>query len=172
VNGVDKISKIFNNEQLLEFINGYDKFLILGIGNELRGDDGLGSLLIDNLNANITEDYLKKKDIILINGGSAPENFTGLIIKENPSHILIIDAILTDKEPGTILSIDSNEIAKYNFSTHSMSLNFLIKYLYNEIDFEVFILGVVVESMNLGDDLSKSAKDSLKKIQNNLIADF
>jgi hydrogenase 3 maturation protease len=120
----------------------------------------------------MTNEYLKKKNIILINAGSVPENFTGLIIKENPSHILIIDAVLTDQEPGTMLNIDNNEIAKYNFSTHSMSLNFLIKYLRSEIDFEVFIIGFAVESMNLGDNLSNLAKDSLKKLQSNLIADF
>jgi hydrogenase 3 maturation protease len=157
---------------LLEFIKGYNKFLIFGIGQELKGDDGFGSLLIDKLSINMTKQYLKKKNILLINGGSVPENFTGTIIRENPSHILIIDAVLTDEEPGTLLSIDSNEIAKYNFSTHSMSLNFLIKYLYSEIDFKVFIIGFVAETMNLGDGLSKSAKNRLKKLQHDLMAGF
>lgn len=157
---------------MLEFIKGYNKFLIFGIGQELKGDDGFGSLLIDKLSINMTKQYLKKKNILLINGGSVPENFTGTIIRENPSHILIIDAVLTDEEPGTLLSIDSNEIAKYNFSTHSMSLNFLIKYLYSEIDFKVFIIGFVAETMNLGDGLSKSAKNRLKKLQHDLMAGF
>ena len=33
--------------EIKEFIEDYDKLLIVGIGNILRGDDGLGPLFID-----------------------------------------------------------------------------------------------------------------------------
>jgi hydrogenase 3 maturation protease len=116
----------------------------------------------------------------LINGSFAPENFIGLIIKENPSHILIVDAVLlneqskinkdtNNKPSGKILNINRDEISNYNSSTHSMSLSFLIKYLNNNITFKTFILGVEIESMELGDNLTDNIENSLNKLQNILI---
>ncbi|MDR3291775.1 MAG: hydrogenase 3 maturation endopeptidase HyCI [Methanobrevibacter sp.] len=150
------------------------------MGNELRGDDGFGCLLIDNLKKHFTNSYLKKKNIVLINGSFAPENFIGLIIKENPSHILIVDAVLLNEQSkikkninnklsGTILNINKDEISKYNSSTHSMSLSFLIKYLSNNITFKTFILGVEVEFMELGTDLTDNVENSLNKLQSIII---
>jgi hydrogenase 3 maturation protease len=116
----------------------------------------------------------------LINGSFAPENFIGLIIKENPSHILIVDAVLLNEQSkikkninnklsGTILNINKDEISKYNSSTHSMSLSFLIKYLSNNITFKTFILGVEVEFMELGTDLTDNVENSLNKLQSIII---
>lgn len=116
----------------------------------------------------------------MINGSFAPENFIGLIIKENPSHILIVDAVLLNEQSkikkninnklsGTILNINKDEISKYNSSTHSMSLSFLIKYLSNNITFKTFILGVEVEFMELGTDLTDNVENSLNKLQSIII---
>ncbi|MDR2623732.1 MAG: hydrogenase maturation protease [Methanobrevibacter sp.] len=152
------------------------------MGNEFRGDDGFGSLLIKNLKNHFSNDHLKKRNVILVNGSSAPENFTGQIIKENPTHILIVDALLTNKQSrseinntqkiktkGKILNINEDEIFRYNSSTHSTSLSFLIKYLSTNIDFKVFILGVEVKSMNLGEYLTEETKNNLDELQNILI---
>ena len=34
--------------QLNEFLKGYEKLLILGVGNELKCDDGVGPFIVDN----------------------------------------------------------------------------------------------------------------------------
>jgi hydrogenase 3 maturation protease len=138
--------------------------------------------LIKNLKNHFSNDHLKKRNVILVNGSSAPENFTGQIIKENPTHILIVDALLTNKQSrseinntqkiktkGKILNINEDEIFRYNSSTHSTSLSFLIKYLSTNIDFKVFILGVEVKSMNLGEYLTEETKNNLDELQNILI---
>lgn len=138
--------------------------------------------MIKNLKNHFSNDHLKKRNVILVNGSSAPENFTGQIIKENPTHILIVDALLTNKQSrseinntqkiktkGKILNINEDEIFRYNSSTHSTSLSFLIKYLSTNIDFKVFILGVEVKSMNLGEYLTEETKNNLDELQNILI---
>lgn len=174
------------------FIKGYKKLIILGIGNELRGDDALGSFIIndlqnsnicnnisdniydtnyDNPNFNVNEsDIINNKKIILIDGGSAPENFTGLIKKEKPSHLLIIDAALMDTEPGTIKFVNKDEIADINASTHSMSLSFLINYLENYIDFEFLFIGIEPLSMDLGENLSLKVLKSLEFIKHMIVS--
>ncbi|HQN05393.1 MAG TPA: hydrogenase maturation protease, partial [Anaerolineaceae bacterium] len=64
------------------------RVVILGVGNELRGDDAAGVLAVRKL--------LKKKekldDVLIIEGAQAPENFTSVIRRFNPHLILIIDA--------------------------------------------------------------------------------
>ena len=54
--------------------------IILGIGNELKCDDGVGPFVIDELKD------LENPNLIIIDGKTVPENFTGKIRKEQPSH--------------------------------------------------------------------------------------
>jgi len=116
------------------------------------------------------DDINGNDNIILIDGGSAPENFTGLIKKENPSHILMIDAALMDSEPGTIKSVKKDEIANINTSTHSMSLSFLIKYLENDIDFKFLFIGIEPLAMNLGEELSEKILKSVNFLENTIVS--
>ena len=136
--------------------------VILGVGNELRGDDSLGSFFIKELENNIA----KHENVILLNGGLAPENFTGLIKKENPSHLIIVDAALMEAEPGTIKFINKENIANISTSTHSMSLSFLVKYLEESIDFKLMLVGVEPLNMNLGEKLSKKVLISVEYLKN------
>ena len=71
----------------------------------------------------------KRDDVIVFDGGTVPENYTGLIRKENPSHIILVDAVDMKKEPGYIRVVMKEEIANYNISTHAMPISFLIKYI-------------------------------------------
>ena len=67
--------------QLKDFLNDFEKLIILGVGNELKSDDGVGPFIIKNLMA---ED-IESDRLLLIDSGTVPENFTGKIRKENPS---------------------------------------------------------------------------------------
>jgi len=58
--------------ELDTFLKSYEKLIILGIGNELRGDDGLGSFIIKELQNE--KDIVKNSAIILIDGGSVIVN--------------------------------------------------------------------------------------------------
>ncbi|WP_342765750.1 hydrogenase maturation peptidase HycI [Methanobrevibacter sp. TMH8] len=142
---------------------------MLGIGNELRGDDALGPFIINSLDSD-QNNNLNNEKVTLINGGSAPENFTGLIKRENPSHILIIDAALMGSNPGTIKFVNKENIANINTSTHSMSLSFLIKYLENDMDFKFLFIGIEPLTMDLGDDLSKEVLKSLESVKDMIIS--
>ena len=95
-----------------------------------------------------------------INGGSVPENFTGLIKKINPSHIILIDASLMNKEAGEINIVDKDNIVDISISTHSMSLAYLIKYLEMEKDYNILFIGIEPEIMDLSFELSPKIKDA------------
>ena len=215
LNNFDKISSDIDL-----FLENYDSLLILGIGNDIRADDGLGpyiihqlSILKENILNNLNSDDIRREinknkenikdnefelfDIVndintgntplddaldsyiaelnvdvdeskvkrlsktfFINGGSVPENFTGLIKKINPSHIILIDASLMNKEAGEINIVNKDNIVDISISTHSMSLAYLIKYLEQEKEYNILFIGIEPEVMDLSFELSPKIKDS------------
>ena len=60
----------------------------------MRGDDGLGSLLSEQLYDKLVKLTEKNTDnIYLLNTESTPENHTLEIRNLKPSHIIIVDAV-------------------------------------------------------------------------------
>ena len=146
---------------LSEFLQDYEKLLILGVGNELKCDDGVGPFIIKKLEKELSED-----NIVLINGETVPENFTGKIKKDNPSHIIILDACLMDEEPGTVKVVNSENFINIGISTHSMSLSYFVKYLTREHDFKIIFIGIEPESMDYNENLTEVVeKNALKLIE-------
>lgn len=76
-------------DKLRRELGGFKRLAILGIGNELRGDDGLGVVATRRLKLALGK--LAHVDIIV--AGNCPENFTGRVGRLSPSHILLIDAV-------------------------------------------------------------------------------
>ena len=126
-----------------DFLKDYEKLIIMGVGNELRYDDGVGPFIISNLNK-----YDLPDDVLLINAQTVPENFTGKLRIEKPSHIIIIDACLMGLTPGEFKIVNEDEFANIGISTHSMSLSYFIKFLNND---NVLFIGIEPESLELID---------------------
>ncbi len=144
--------------KLKKFINNSDKLVILGIGNELKGDDFLGSLLARKL-SNL---FKEKDNIVVFDGGTVPENYTGAIKKENANVIILIDAADMGKEPGYIRIIECNEIATYHLSTHAMPLSFLVKYLEYSTKAEIVLIGIQPKELELVGNISMEIEKSME----------
>ncbi len=132
---------------LNKFLNDYEKLIVLGVGNELKSDDGIGPFVIKKL----TNENIKKDNILFINAETVPENFTGKIRKEQPSHVIIVDACLMGSQPGDIKIVDKNDFVNIGISTHSMSLSYFVKYLERDNDFNVIFVGIEPETMDWGE---------------------
>ncbi len=112
------------------------KIAILGIGNDLKADDGIGPYVIEQLHQR------NPPHIELINASTVPENFLSHLVDSHPHLILLIDAALMQTEPGTIQLIDKDTIGGIAFSSHSLPLTFFIEYLENNITTTILILGI------------------------------
>ena len=132
----------------------------MGIGNPLKGDDGLGPFIINELKD------LENENLLLIDASTAPENFTGKIIKEKPSHLIIIDATLMDEAPGCIKTFEKEDFGEVGVSTHSMSVSFLIRYLENFDVSNILFIGIEPESMDFSLELSKDVKNNSLELIN------
>ena len=87
----------------------------------------MGPFIISKLNELNLND-----NVLLINAQTVPENFTGKIRKENPSHIILIDACLMGLNPGDYKIVNNEDFSNIGISTHSMSLSYFVKFLNND----------------------------------------
>ena len=132
--------------QLNNFLTDCDKLIVLGVGNELKSDDGVGPFIIKKLK----EESIENDDLLFIDAQTVPENFTGKIRKENPTHVIIVDACLMGSRPGDMKIVDKNDFANIGISTHSMSLSFFVRYLEKDTDFKIIFVGIEPETMDWG----------------------
>ena len=123
----------------------------MGIGNELKYDDGVGPYIISKLNLLDLND-----DVLLINAQTVPENFTGKIRKENPSHIILIDACLMGLDYGDYKIVDKEDFVNIGISTHSMSLSYFVKFLNQD---NILFIGIEPQFLELIDQYSLGPLD-------------
>jgi len=150
---------------LSDFLTDCRRLLVLTVGNELRSDDGLGPYL-----ASLIQEAMEERGHLLINAGTVPENFTGKIRSERPSHILIVDAVEMREEPGTVRLIERDSISEYSISTHAMPLSFLVRYLEDQGAYRIALMGVQPENLEFGTGLSPAVEDAVHDLAGMIIS--
>ncbi|MDD2680263.1 MAG: hydrogenase maturation protease [Candidatus Omnitrophica bacterium] len=135
------------------------KVVIVGIGNTLRSDDGVGSILAQRIQ--------DKVPYIVYDASASPENYLGKIIKDKPDTILLIDAVDFAGSSGEIRLLEGEDIQTVNFfSTHDASISLAINYLKNSLKAaSIFILAIQPKVLAFGDKLSPEISGALKKIE-------
>ena len=142
-------------ESLSNRLNG--KVMILGVGNPLRGDDGAGPCLIQQLKGQV--------DATLLDCEEVPENFLGKIAENQPNSILIIDAIDLGMRPGAVAVLEEDKLEDATWSTHHASLQLFINCLKAETRADVLILGIQPKSTEFGSGISDEVKETLSLLQ-------
>ena len=142
--------------QLNDFLSDCIKLIVLGVGNELKSDDGVGPFIIKQLK----DQNIENENMLFIDAETVPENFTGKIRKENPTHLIIVDACLMNAQPADIRIVDKKDFADIGISTHSMSLSFFVKYLEKDTDFKITFVGIEPETMDWGDKPTPKVQES------------
>ncbi len=132
------------------------KNILMGIGNMLRGDDGVGAMIAQTF---------KDADWLSLDCGVAPENFTSLIKKNRPPLLVLIDAVEMDLEPGEFRIIPPEKINTMPLTTHSISLSLLTSYLKNFTSEMIFIgiqPQIIDYSTSLSPAIAKAAEKTIK----------
>lgn len=131
--------------------------MILGIGNPLRGDDGLGPLLIRRLRG--------KTRCALLDCGEAPENFGGQILAYHPETLLVVDAADWSGLPGEIRPITEDQIADCLPSTHGASLRFFLDYLRREWGGRILLIGIQIKTRGFMEPMSAEVKGAIQSLE-------
>ncbi len=122
--------------------------LVFGVGNEDNGDDGVGPFIAKNV------DFPGWQGI---NCSVSPENYTGVVQKECPEFLVIVDATEMDLKPGEFRIIPRSSIDELAISTHYMPLSILMRYLSEDARYVVF---VGIQPKQREGELSKEVRES------------
>lgn len=142
-----------------EFFKGARKVVICGIGNDVRGDDAFGVYVVERL-----KEKVSNPKVVFLNCGEMPESYAGKIIRENPSHVVFIDAVHFEGKPGEIVLADPEGTLGEAFSTHKMPLKLLVGYLKQNTKAKFILIGAQPKQTGLFVEMSDELKESAERL--------
>jgi hydrogenase 3 maturation protease len=136
------------------------KVVIACVGNELRADDGVGPLI-----AGLVEETPNLK---VVDCGETPENYLGVIIREKPDKVIVIDAVFLGGEVGEVRAVRKEELAEGGYSTHMPTLSLFTDFVESQIDITTYFVGIQPKSLAFGGKMSpeveKTGRDLARRI--------
>ena len=134
--------------------------LVLGMGNLLLEDEGLGVRALEILQKR----YEIPPEVELLDGGT-----TGMGLLDDISereHLIVLDAVQTGDPPGTLVRLAGDDVPVYfsmRISPHQLGLSDVLATLElsGEKPAEVVVLGLVPQSLEMSLELSELIKSKL-----------
>jgi coenzyme F420 hydrogenase subunit delta len=145
----------------------FDKeILVLGCGNVLFGDDGFGPAVIEYLQ----ENFMLSETVYAQNAGLSVRSilFNVVLSEVKPKKIIIVDAVDMGNVPGTLLSLEVDQIPSIkcdDFSLHQIPTSNLLKELNDLCNVTIKIIAVQVQHIpeEIEPGLSPAIKDSIPR---------
>lgn len=136
--------------------------LIVGFGNTLRRDDGIGPAVIAHL-----RNIETNSNITMLDGGT--DGFALIDYAKEYEKVIIIDAVNMDLPPGEIRVFTPEEaiinIKTDSLSTHGFGLAEVLKLLDGlELKHDLKIIGIQPEDISFGEGLSLEVMDKVSEI--------
>ena len=127
--------------------------LVLGIGNPIMSDDGVGIRVVQELQ----REYRFPLTVEVVEGGTLGLGLLPLL--EGRSHLIVVDAVETGKRPGTCIRLSGEELPvalEARLSPHQMGLKELLAVcrLTGQEQPEMVLIGVQPRSVELAEHLS------------------
>jgi hydrogenase maturation protease len=138
------------------------KLTILGVGNELLSDEGIGVHTIKKL-----QKIELPPEVEVIEGGT--DGFGLINIITDTDYLIVIDSIKGGSEPGTIYRFNINDAPScpdvFKTSVHQIGILEVINLsqLIGKTP-ETVVIGIEPENISAGMDLSKKLKEKIPKI--------
>lgn len=133
------------------------KLAVVGVGNEMRGDDAVGCYVARRLEG--------VEGILVIEAGDVPENYIGLLCEYKPECIVFVDAVDVGADVGSVVIAGADELSSFAVvSTHGMPLKLLSGYLRREIGAEVMLIGIQVGKTAFNAPMSKEVREAAEAV--------
>ncbi len=139
----------------LKFLVQGKEWLIIGVGNLLRGDDGVGSLISQELEQSFPDR--------VIDGQTVPENFLVTVLDRRPKVCLFIDAVDFGGSPGEWGIFSFRSVKGKLPTTHTMSLGPLVSLLEQE-GIECWLIGIQPLVTEFGSPVSEAVDQAKKQL--------
>ncbi len=153
-------------DNFLSIGNPSVRVAVLGIGNELSGDDAVGVVIARELRQRVDP----RAGCLVLEGATAPENFTGTLRRFRPDLVLLVDAAHLADEPGTITWLDWQQTDGVSGSTHTLPPSVLAQFLVTELACRLALLVVQPAHLEFGRPLSPPVRRAADEVVAELAA--
>jgi hydrogenase maturation protease len=145
--------------------------VILGVGNLIMSDEGLGVRFIEEL------DRIGglPADVVTIDGGTSTNELLAEL--ENLELLIIVDAIVSDAAPGTLVRLEGDRIPSAfsnKLSPHQHGINDLLATLQflGRAPARVVLFGCVPARIELGMELSAEVAAVMPELVGRVVAEL
>ena len=170
-----KTSRNSWKEPLSQALRKSRKVAFVGVGQELRGDDAAGVLVVRRLMESARKNPSKSRtqskvtesqweEPLLFEAGPLPEAATGALRRFMPDWAVFIDSAEMGEPPGTIRWVDPDQAEGFSGSTHSFPISGLSKYLSSELGCRVAILGIQPKNLEFDSPVSEEVDRAIEEI--------
>lgn len=138
------------------------KALVLGIGNLLLKDEGLGVRAIELFKS----DYSFGPEVTCLDGGTSGMGLLTYI--QDYTHIIIVDAVRAEGAPGTVLTIPGEKLQSLptlkTSSAHQIGVKDLLAIAeFQGLKPELAVIGIIPKDISAGLELTPEAQKALPR---------
>lgn len=156
-------------DRLRQLAGGAAVVAVLGIGNELMGDDAAGVLTVRELERTLPA-AVRGGRVRLYECATTPENFTGALERLKPDLVLMIDAADLGAAVGEVRLLDPASMGSMMHSTHTMPLSFLADYIARTSGAQVVALGIQAGQIQLDRPVSPAVCRGVERAARAVVA--
>ncbi len=150
-------------KRLADELQGARRVIVLGVGNELRGDDDAGPRVIRLIK------HLASKVVRIIDSGVTPENSAEAVLRFRPSHVVLVDAVEASQQPGSVAILSEDTISNVAVSTHRLPLTLFTSYLRSQgLKAQFIFIGLQVKDVSLGSAMSPEVEEATTRVSTTL----
>ena len=134
--------------------------LVLGVGNLLMCDEGVGLRVLERL----VTTYIIPEEILALDGGTLGLDL--LYYLEDAQNLILLDAVETGKEPGTTIRLEAEQVPAFlslKISPHQIGISDMLfaaklKDIYPQ---HVVLWGIQPEKIEIGLELSATVSEKI-----------
>ena len=169
-------------ELLSKFKRTDQRVAIVGIGNDLNGDDAAGVLVARSLREHFSQKALSEnpqavpagtgqpaggyagETLLIIDAGPSPESFTGPLRRFQPDLVILVDAAELSETPGTIRFFDWEAAQGMSGSTHTLPPSMLAEFLIKATGCQVLLIGIQPAQLDFDSGLSGEMQQAVDQL--------
>ena len=134
--------------------------LVLGLGNILLQDEGIGVRVVERLK----RDYKFSADVEVLDGGTAGMALYEHIIDRQ--HLIVVDAVKTGRSPGTLVTLTNDEVPAFfrnKVSPHQLALSDILAALQiaGNSPPQITVIGIEPLRLDTGLDMSDTVTSKI-----------
>ena len=139
------------------------RLMLIGIGNLLRRDDGIGVRVAEELKQVLAKEISDGKLIVHM-AGITPEDCLPLVLMEKPEAVLMLDACDCGLPSGEIVLLEGKLLPERFNSTHAIPPKIIGGVIEKYAGSKVYYLGIQIKAAGMGEEISSEVQEAGREV--------